>query len=181
MSKRPSSVALEAIIARFADQVRRVGEQHGLSGGDVEELIQEVRVRLWGALENPEQIQSVAATYIYRTAASAALDLIRRRRARRETPYRLDRPSAEATLGRTEGPDQVVEGVEVEGQVNRAIEALPGPRRSVIRMYLAGYNHTEISALLGWTEAKTRNLLYRALADLRARLAGLGIGPGQSR
>ena len=35
----------------------------------------------------------------------------------------------------------------------------------------------EIAALLGWSEAKTRNLLYRGLADLRSALAARGIGP----
>jgi hypothetical protein len=31
--------------------------------------------------------------------------------------------------------------------------------------------------LLGWTEAKTRNLLYRGLADLRERLIERGFRP----
>ena len=30
--------------------------------------------------------------------------------------------------------------------------------------------------MMGWTEAKTRNLLYRGLADLRTRLSEMGIG-----
>ena len=34
----------------------------------------------------------------------------------------------------------------------------------------------EIADLLGWSEAKTRNLLYRGLGDLRARLTEQGIG-----
>jgi RNA polymerase sigma-70 factor (ECF subfamily) len=42
-------------------------------------------------------------------------------------------------------------------------------------MYLAGYPREEIAALMGWSEAKTRNLLYRGLADLRERLTELGI------
>jgi hypothetical protein len=29
---------------------------------------------------------------------------------------------------------------------------------------------------MGWTEGKTRNLLYRGLADLRERLQEMGIG-----
>jgi len=29
---------------------------------------------------------------------------------------------------------------------------------------------------MGWTEGKTRNLLYRGLADLRERLQGMGVG-----
>jgi RNA polymerase sigma-70 factor (ECF subfamily) len=44
-------------------------------------------------------------------------------------------------------------------------------------MYLAGYNSTEIGALMGWTEAKARNLLYRGLAELRERLAEVGLAP----
>jgi RNA polymerase sigma-70 factor (ECF subfamily) len=45
-------------------------------------------------------------------------------------------------------------------------------------MHLAGYERHEIAELLGWTEAKTRNLLYRGLADLRQVLDSWGIGPG---
>ena len=48
-------------------------------------------------------------------------------------------------------------------------------------MYLAGYPREEIAELMGWTEGKTRNLLYRGLADLRARLTELGIGWQQRR
>lgn len=44
-------------------------------------------------------------------------------------------------------------------------------------MYLAGYGREEIADLMGWTEAKTRNLLYRGLGDLRERLTQMGIGP----
>jgi hypothetical protein len=30
---------------------------------------------------------------------------------------------------------------------------------------------------MGWTEAKTRNLLYRGLNELRLALGRLGVGP----
>jgi RNA polymerase sigma-70 factor (ECF subfamily) len=43
-------------------------------------------------------------------------------------------------------------------------------------MHLAGYPRQEIADLLGWSEAKTRNLLYRGLDDLRSRLTARGIG-----
>ena len=51
------------------------------------------------------------------------------------------------------------------------------PRRAVVRMYLDGYGSGEIGALLGWTEAKARNLVYRGLADLREALSRRGVGP----
>jgi DNA-directed RNA polymerase specialized sigma24 family protein len=47
-------------------------------------------------------------------------------------------------------------------------------------MHLQGYPREEIAELMGWTEAKTRNLLYRGLADLRDRLTEQGIGWGMT-
>jgi RNA polymerase sigma-70 factor (ECF subfamily) len=48
-------------------------------------------------------------------------------------------------------------------------------------MHLAGYPREEIESLLGWSEARTRNLIYRGLGDLRARLEELGFGPEGER
>jgi RNA polymerase sigma-70 factor (ECF subfamily) len=67
--------------------------------------------------------------------------------------------------------------MELQQIVGQAVDELIPARRSVVRMYLAGYGREEIADLLGWTEPKTRNLLYRGLADLRERLTEMGIGP----
>ena len=64
---------------------------------------------------------------------------------------------------------------DLEAQVISALEALPLSRRTAVRMYLSGYDREEIADLLGWTEAKTRNLLYRGLDYLRGRLNKMGI------
>jgi RNA polymerase sigma-70 factor (ECF subfamily) len=47
-------------------------------------------------------------------------------------------------------------------------------------MYLSGYSRDEIARRLGWSEAKTRNLLYRGLEDLRNELRRRGIGPEEA-
>ena len=72
-------------------------------------------------------------------------------------------------------------GEEVATHVGEAIETLALSRRTVVRLYLAGYDREEIATMLDWSEAKTRNLLYRGLTDLRARLRALGVGPGETR
>ncbi|MEO8634782.1 MAG: sigma-70 family RNA polymerase sigma factor [Gemmatimonadales bacterium] len=179
MSPAPDeiSVALDGVVARFAQRVRYIGVQHGMMGSDVEDLVQEVRLRLWKALQSGEKIQSAPASYIHRTAVSAALDLLRRRRARRETPVRLSRPSGFAVLGESAPADRMLEELELQQQIAHGVEQLIPARRSVVRMYLAGYDREEIADLLGWTEPKTRNLLYRGLADLREILTGMGLGP----
>jgi RNA polymerase sigma factor (sigma-70 family) len=124
-------------------------------------------------------MDAVRASYVYRTALSAAVDMIRRRRARVQVP--LDSAEGrfaevEATAVAPNGP-VAVETEELAARVDAAVAGLAEPRDVVVRLYLSGYSHDEIAELLAWTEGKTRNLLYRGLADLRARLADLGIGP----
>lgn len=157
--------------------VRRVAWRHRLSDSDVDEVMQEVRIRLWRAHQNAEggseQIAAAPASYVYRTALSAALDLLRRRRARRaDSMVDLD---DELSVAPAAGPDGELEATELTAQVTRAIDMIPASRRPVVRMYLAGHPREEIARLMGWSEAKTRNLLYRGLADLRERLTEMGI------
>jgi RNA polymerase sigma-70 factor (ECF subfamily) len=157
----PLSRALDHVVSRAAAAVRQAGWRYGLSPEEVDEVFQDVRIRLWNA-RGSEQISETGTSYVYKTAASAALDLIRRRRSGLPTES-LDVVDAPATeLGRA---------------VDAAVDTIPASRRPVVRMYLMGYPREEIAALMGWTEAKTRNLLYRGLADLREALTARGIGP----
>jgi RNA polymerase sigma-70 factor (ECF subfamily) len=138
--------------------------------------VQEVRVRLWRALE-VERIESLPASYLYRTATSAALDLIRRRRTMREDSLDDVDPSAPGLAATAANPEQRAQLSDLALSIERAIETIPESRRPVVRMYLAGYGSAEIGELMGWTEAKARNLLYRGLADLRQRLEDAGVTP----
>ena len=171
------SSAIETALATFGTMVRRVGWQHRLSDADVDELVQDVRIRLWRARGDSEQIRQVTSSYVYRTAVSAALDLLRRRRAHPAEPLDPADASGEAELA-TEpvGPAEELAESELAEEIARAVDSIAPARRPVVRMHLAGYSREEIAELLGWTEAKTRNLLYRGLADLRERLSARGIG-----
>jgi RNA polymerase sigma-70 factor (ECF subfamily) len=167
----PISPGLERTLARCAESVRYACRRHGLAGSDVDEVFQEVRIRLWRALTRGERIEAAPASYVYRAAASAAVDLIRRRRARPEDPM------PDAVMDATATPAGSPEHTELLDAVERAVEAITPSRRPVVRMYLAGYRQDEIAGLMGWSEPKTRNLLYRGLADLRERLVAAGLGP----
>jgi RNA polymerase sigma factor (sigma-70 family) len=171
------STALESTVANFAGMVRRVGWRYRLSDADVDEVMQEVRIRLWRARASSEQISSSSASYVYRTAVSAALDIARRRRARKaELSDSIDDDATTTVVAAPGGPAEELEQSEVARQVAAAVDEIVESRRPVVRMYLAGYPREEIAELLGWSEAKTRNLLYRGLAELRARLTERGVG-----
>lgn len=171
------SLALEAVVTKFGAMVRQVARRYRLDEADVEEVMQEVRIRLWRARETSEQIGEVSTSYVYRTASSAAVDVIRRRRSRRAEHHEsMDEEGAGEIAASVPGPHGDLEATELGTQVADAIATIPESRRPAVRMYLAGYPREEIAELMGWTEGKTRNLLYRGLADLRARLTELGIG-----
>jgi RNA polymerase sigma factor (sigma-70 family) len=175
-----TSTALEGLVARFGGLLRQVGRRRGLTDAEAGELCQEVRIRIWHALASGERIAEAPASYVYRTAMSAALDMIRRRRARREEPLEDRRDSGDPVVaGVAVAPDceGSLEEEELAHKIEGVVSHLAEPRDVVVRIYLAGYNHREIATLLGWTEAKARNLLYRGLADLRAKLIAVGIGP----
>jgi RNA polymerase sigma factor (sigma-70 family) len=170
------SSELEAAVGRFAALVRRVGLKHRLPEADLEDVLQEVRIRLWRGRSRPqsEQIERVSASYVYRVAVSATVDLLRRRRARgADQTVALD--ETEELVADHSDPARSVEESELSAQLVRAIEAITPSRRPVLRMYLAGYSREEVAKVMGWSEAKTRNLLYRGLADLRERLKEMGI------
>ena len=170
----PLSDAIESVMTRFAGVVRTIAARYRLSPAEGDDLVQAVRVRLWQALD-AERIATVHASYLYRAATSAAIDLVRRRRARREES--LDDPDVRGAelADRAARPDEGAQLSDLALHLERAIAAIPESRRGVVRMYLKGYGSVEIAELLGWTEPKARNLLYRGLADLRRRLAEAGI------
>jgi len=169
------STTLDAVVTRFATMVRSVGVRHRLDESDLDEVLQEVRIRIWRADPSGEQIERLGASYVYRTATSAALDLLRRRRARaadrtesvEERSHTL--PHADPT------PIELLERGELTDRILAAVDTIAMPRRVAVRMYLTGYEREEIADLMGWSEAKTRNLVYRGLADLRERLTEHGI------
>jgi RNA polymerase sigma-70 factor (ECF subfamily) len=146
-----------------------------------EDVEQEARIRLWRALESERDITH-PASYVVRVATTAAIDALRRVRTRREEP--LDPGTTDdsgeirqATVLRAIGPnpeEQATAG-ELFRKVDVALASLAPDRGRAVRLSLQGFTTVEIARLLDWTEPRARNLLYRGLKELRARLAQEGI------
>src|SRR5262245_47839319 len=169
------SPEVERIVAQYARMLRAVGRRRGLSDDEIADLIQEVRIRLWRAL-SADAGRAIQTSYVYRAALSAAIDLIRRRRARREEPLEQHVAVHEPAIEERRQPDQALDQTELGARITEAVNGLAEPRDVIVRLYLSGYGREEIAGLMGWTEPKVRNLLYRGLADLRAKLLAQGIG-----
>lgn len=178
--ERAVASALEGVIQRYRRMILHAGRRHGLLDEDVDEVLQEVRVRLWQAQRSPETIGAVGSSYVYQTAVSAAVDMLRRRRRSAHAGAEMTQevPASQASV--LPSPAANAEGHELEVRIFAEVDRLIDTRRAVVRMFLAGYGRQEIAAALGWDETRVRNLLHRGLSDLRTRLTALGISPAEA-
>ena len=151
----------------------------GLSGPEIEEVIQDVRVRVWQAQRRHDERQ-LSSSYLYRAATSAALDLVRRRR--RQHTVSIEDLEGELPAPRhTPQPERDLAMLHLEEEVRKAVEALPGPAQAALRMHLLGYPRRDIARLLKWSDGRTRNILHRGLKRLRTTLLERGITPYRSK
>ena len=150
----------------------------GIQFDDIE---QEARLRLWRALESEREIHDLAS-YIYRIAATTTIDAVRRVKAKREGQLRLTEDEEDGdpdfrTLAADPGhaPDRIAERQQIIQKVRDAIARLPDDRQRAVSLYLEGLTSQEIADLMGWSEARARNLTYRGLKTLRDDLKAEGI------
>ncbi|HEY8534800.1 MAG TPA: sigma-70 family RNA polymerase sigma factor [Vicinamibacterales bacterium] len=170
------SSSIEAVVQRFRALVRSAGVRRGLAEADLDEVVQEVRIRLWRAGEAGKVLEELGSSYLYHVATSAALDVLRRRRAHGAADA-VDVEQRRELPARTSSPEADLEAQELATQIDAALETLSLERRVAVRFHLSGYDRDDIARALGWSEAKTRNLLYRGLDDLRRRLEAMGVAP----
>lgn len=143
---------------------------------EIDDIEQEARIRVWKALAERRPIQRLES-YVYRIGVTAAIDALRKVRARREE--QLD-DEAESGGGETatpplSWPDGVRRRREAVETVRGCLERLGVNRRRAVGLRLHGLTHGEISDLTGWSQAKIRNLAYRGLRDLRACCRAAGV------
>ncbi len=168
-----ASTALERLVARFDSLIRRAARARGVSPADVDEIVQDVRVRLWKTGASDENLEALSASYMQRVALSAAIDLLRRQRARREDSLEdVSITIANRSALLMPSPDRS-EDAELAQRFELALAHMVRNRRLVVQLHLEGYPRDEIVTLTGWTEPKVRNLLYRGLEELRGRLRDL--------
>jgi RNA polymerase sigma-70 factor (ECF subfamily) len=160
------SADIEALLQRWSGIVRSAARRYGFNPPEEDELTQDLRIRLWRALSRQgENRGGLAASYVYQAAMSAATDLLRRRR-RDRRHVGLDAEVAAPPGTGVASPSSS----DILDVLDAALQALGPDRRVAVRLHLEGKSRDEIAVITGWSEARTRNLLYRGLTDLRASL-----------
>jgi RNA polymerase sigma-70 factor (ECF subfamily) len=141
-----SSEAFEALVREHQAMVFRTLTRMTGAGAHVEDLAQEVFLRLFRAL--PEfRGDSALTTYLYRIVVNVAQDEWKRRRRDREfaaSPPAQEEDTASAWLENLPGdalhshartPEQLLSDAELQSAVDTALLALSEPERAVLVLY----------------------------------------------
>lgn len=163
---------LRGVIARVCPKAL------GLQFDDIE---QEACLRLWRALQDETEIQR-PASYLYRIAVTATLDAVRRATARREEQLcpSATEPDASpsglpAAAGAGTSPETRAHERALLAKVRAILGRMAPRKRCAVGLHIRGFTPAEIGRLTGWTEARSRSLVYRGLKELRGKLAAEGI------
>lgn len=175
MSPSSADNAFQQLIAAFGGRVRALVVQHcaGNQGLDPDDLEQEVRIRLWKALQS-DRIEGLGASYVQRVVLTVVVDAVRRATVRAADPLPED-PSAHEALLAPRGPESEAGERERLVLLERAIAALPARRRQPLRLHLQGFSLQEIADLVGTSAEAARKLVARGLDELRDQLRRVGI------
>jgi len=169
---------LHQLLADYGARVRSLIEGHGISqyGIDPADIEQEVRIRLWRALER-DRNAAFHASYIHRTVLSAVIDAIRAANARPADPMPdEENPGFEALAAAGPGPERLAGGAQDFSRVAACMAGLPLRRREAVALHLQGFSLREIGNAVGVSEEAARKLLDRGMLTLRERLAAQGFG-----
>jgi len=144
---------------------------------EVEDIEQEARIKVWKALQSGRKIAH-PTSYLYRVAINAALDALRQVKTRSALICSDEgRPPEPERSGHTthDSPEKHAATAQALSFAEACVSRLKENRRRAVGLHLQGFTTQEIGSLLGWSEAKARNLVYRGLADLRHCLREKGI------
>ncbi len=166
------SGVLEALSARLRTPLRRFFEKRNIPRDEIEDLTQEVFLRLAGRA-GVESMKRVEA-YLFATAANLLRDRHRRlmaRAAERHEPYE---EGIHGSSQETVGPDRALLGAQRVEQLIAGLRELPERTRVIFTLYhLEDMPHQQIAQRLGIAVSTIEKQMARAHAHLIKKLEGL--------
>ncbi len=157
---------LDVILRRFAGFIRFHLHKYspGRFGLDADDLVQEIRIKIWKVLETETNI-SCPASYIKKIIDSTVIDHIRKIK-REENVYNYEVERKASDLKALYAPSSSARR-ELKDLIERAADRLIHSRKRVVKLFLLNMSVEDIADYFQWSKDKTRNLLYRGLSDLR--------------
>ena len=170
------SDALKALLEKHGKRLRVLIELHcgrdqGLDPDDIE---QEVRIKLWKALESDKNLIA-AASYIQKVVVTTVVDAVRRAQVRHaESIEDKDEAGFDPSVSSPLRPEAQAGRGQWSDLLLRCIGELPERRRLPVQLALQGFTADEVARMTGASVTAAQQLCYRGIEELKARLRELG-------
>jgi len=166
-ARRGDRQALEALYERHRGRLLGYCDKMLSSRAAAEDVFQDVWIKVMQALPRYRPSRGSFRPWLYRIAANAAVDRIRRDRLRSGPELDADQVVHDAPNPETEGI-----GSEIARDLDAALTELPERQRSAILLrHQLGMSYDEISATLRIPEGTAKTLVHRGSKALRDKLA----------
>ena len=165
--------AFRALVEQYSGKLFRLAYRMTLNEQDAEDVVQEAFLRVHRRLGQFES-RSNFGTWMFRIAANAALDLMRKRQRHEESRAEHDPEGSEefpALPSTDPTPDRLLFSAQVGERVNAALSRLSAVERTAFVMrHVEGMSIEEIGGALGLGESAAKNTVFRAVGKLRREL-----------
>jgi RNA polymerase sigma factor (sigma-70 family) len=158
----------DEVVRQHADRVYRLAYRLSGNRADAEDLTQETFVRVFRSLAgySPGTFEG----WLHRITTNLFLDLVRRRQLIRFDA--LPEDAGDRLASREAGPEQTYEQMNLDPEVQQALDALPADFRvAVVLCDLEQLSYEEIAATLGIKVGTVRSRIHRGRVLLREALA----------
>src|SRR5690606_2846772 len=154
---------------QYCDGMFAVAMRFLKSVDDAEDVVQESLIKAFVSLDQFRGEVRVGA-WLKRIVINKSIDFIKSNR-------RMTEELEERHMIISDREDWTVDREISLDRVRSAIEELPGKYRFVVQLFLVeGYDHSEISQILGITETASRTRLLRGKAQVKDKLMDLEHG-----
>jgi len=158
----------DEVVREHADRVYRLAFRLSGNRADAEDLTQETFVRVFKSLA--EYTPGTFEGWLHRITTNLFLDMVRRRQRIRFDA--LPEDAGDRLASRESGPEQTYEEMNLDPEIQRALDALPADFRvAVVLCDLEQLSYEEIAATLGIKVGTVRSRIHRGRVLLRQALA----------
>ncbi len=169
--------AFEELVRLYDQSVLRLAHNLLRSREDANDIYQETFLRVYRNLHS-FRFDCSFHTWLYRIATNLCLDVLRKRKVRKEESPNRSTPEGELNLmdsvheERVQGdPQRELMSRELDGRIREVLSGLTPRERTVFEMrHYHGMRLKAIGEALGASEEAAKNCLFRATQKMRAAL-----------
>jgi RNA polymerase sigma-70 factor (ECF subfamily) len=165
--------AFRGIVDRYSRTLWKAAWRVLGDGDAAEDAVQDAFLRAWRSFGSFDD-RAELATWLYRIAVNAAIDLSRKRRRTfgADVPLPEDLDGEVTTPSEEPSPERRVTSGEVARRARATLEGLSDAERTAFLLrHFEGRSIAEIARALGKNENATKQSVFRAASKLRTALA----------